>query len=68
MISIQECREELEGLNLSDTEVKQLRDSLYSFIEGIMERQQVEHEERIKKSVNILPSVVRQAKNTGSRP
>lgn len=38
MISVEECKKYLDGVDLSDEEIVVLRDSLYATIESLLER------------------------------
>jgi len=39
MLSIEECRQHLKGLELSDEQIEQLRDVLYSIIEQVLDKE-----------------------------
>jgi len=39
MLSVEKCREYLEGLELSDEQIEQLRDALYSIIEQVLDKE-----------------------------
>ncbi len=39
MISIEKCKEYLGDTNMTDVEIKELRDTLYAFVESILDNE-----------------------------